>query len=159
MKQLRTLTVPLFFAVVAVLAVGLVGCGGEKAPSSDGGVGGGKGGSTGAGGGKGGSTGGGGAKGGSGGHGGAASTGGAGGSSDLSQYCKDGCKKFATICAPGGGPLAALAESTCQSMLGCDTLNSCANKTAIQKAADTCLMKTSCSDLTACVQNVPVCTK
>jgi hypothetical protein len=147
MTQLRTLTFPIFLAVAAVA---LAACGGDKEPSGDAGVGGGhggvKGGSGGAGGGKGG-------------HGGAAATGGAGGSSDLTQTCKDGCKKFATVCAPQGGALAAVAESTCQSMLGCDTLNSCTNKAAIQAGADTCLMKTTCTDLTACVSNVPACMK
>ena len=149
MNQLRTLTLPIFLAVAVVA---LAACGSDKDPSSDAGVGGGHGGAKGGSGGAGG-------KGGSGSHGGATAPGGAGGSSDLTQLCKDGCKKFAMVCAPQGGALAAVAESTCQSMLGCDTLNSCTNKAAVQAGADTCLMKTTCNDLTACVSNVPACMK
>ena len=150
MTQLRTLTVSI------LLAVALAACGGDKSPSdTDAGVGGGHGGAKAGSGGAGGSK-----SGGGGGHGGGvAATGGAGGSTDLTQTCKDGCKKFATVCAPGGGPLAAVAESTCQSMLGCETLNNCTNKAAIRAGADTCLAKTSCSELTACVANVPACVK
>ena len=117
MTQLRILTIPIFLAVAAVA---LAACGGEKSPSStDAGVGGGQGGSKSASGGAGGG------KGGAGGHGGSpAATGGAGGASDLSQACKNGCKAFAMVCVPQGGALAAVAESTCLSMLKCDTLNS-----------------------------------
>ena len=148
MTQLRILSIPIFLAIAAVA---LAACGGEKAPGTiDAGVGGGQGGAkAGAGGGKGGG----------GGHGGrAAATGGAGGgSSDLTQACKDGCKTSAMICFPQGGALAAVAESTCLSMLKCDTLNNCTNKAAILAGANACLMKTDCSQLTACVANVPAC--
>jgi len=143
MSYLHKLSLPVF------LAVALMACGGDKAPPGDAGAGHSGGGAVGAGG-KGG---------GKGGHGGASASGGAGGSTDLVQVCKNGCKTFAMVCAPNGGAVATLAESTCQTMLACDMLNTCTNKAAILAGANVCLAKTICSELTTCFGTVPVCAK
>jgi hypothetical protein len=143
MSHLPKLSLPV------LLALALMACGGDKAPPGDAGAGHSGGGAVGAGG-KGG---------GKGGHGGTSASGGAGGSTDLVQVCKNGCKTAATVCAPGGGPVAAIAESTCLSMLACDMLNTCTNKAAVLAGANVCLAKTSCNELTTCFGTVPVCAK
>ena len=153
MTYMRTLTFPAFLAVATLT---LMACGGDKTPPTDAGVGGGNGG----GGSHGGAVGAGGkGGGGKGGHGGTSASGGAGGSTDLVQVCKNGCKTAATVCAPGGGPVAAIAESTCLSMLACDMLNTCTNKAAVLAGANVCLAKTICNELTTCFGTVPVCAK
>jgi hypothetical protein len=80
-------------------------------------------------------------------------------SSDAVALCNNFCNKFNTLCVADAGLGVSIDCATqCTPSMVSQKTTACTNSAAIISATNTCLSKTTCTDLEACTATIPQCT-